>query len=278
MTSSNAEQLEYWNSAGGARWVAHQEALDRMVRPFGEAALARVAPGAGEHALDVGCGCGATLLALAQAVGPTGSVTGIDPSRPMLARARMRINEATLIEGDASTHPFARKFDLIFSRFGVMFFADPVAAFRHLAEALAPGGRLGFVCWRDPAENPWVSVPVAAVRRALPHLPPLYAADPSAPGPFSLARPGRVEEVLHAAGFREVAYTPFDAEFELSTEGPLHAARVSLVTGPASRLLADASPQEQERAIAALAEDLGPHAVQGRVALRGATWTVLARA
>ncbi|MET0341038.1 MAG: class I SAM-dependent methyltransferase [Polyangiales bacterium] len=277
MTSSNTEQLDYWNNAGGARWVAHQETLDRMVRPFGEAALARLAPRPGEHALDVGCGCGDTLLALAGAVGSTGSVTGIDPSRPMLARARARIGEADLIDGDASTHSFTRRFDLIFSRFGVMFFADPIAAFRHLSEALAPGGRLGFVCWRDPAENPWVSVPVAAVRRALPHLPPLYSADPNTPGAFSLARPGRVDEVLRAAGFSEVAAEPFDAEFALSSDGPLDAARVALVTGPASRLLADASPDDRERAIAALAEDLVPHSIGGRVALRGAAWSVLAR-
>ena len=206
-TPSNHEQQEYWNRAGGERWVAHQEALDETVRPFGQAALTRLALQAGEHVLDVGCGCGETLLEIGRLVGQQGSVTGIDLSLPMLARARERAPFATLIAGDASAQPFARKFDALYSRFGVMFFGDPVGAFRHLADALSPDGRLSFACWRKAADNPWAALPVAAVRTVLPNAGLQGQNDPDSPGPFAFAKRERIEEVRVV--LRGAAWTVF---------------------------------------------------------------------
>src|SRR5690349_6280035 len=152
MTSidGNREQTEYWNGAAAARWVEHQVALDRALSPFGDAALERLAPCPGDHVVDVGCGSGATLLDLSPRVGSTG----------------------TLLEADAAEHAFAPSFHALFSRFGVMFFADPLRAFQNLKRALVPGGRLVFACWQGLADNPWCAVPLAAAREALGELPP----------------------------------------------------------------------------------------------------------
>lgn len=276
--TDNTEQRDYWNGAGGERWVTHQEALDRMVGPFGRAALERLAPRAGEHVLDVGCGCGDTLVALAIAVGPSGSVTGIDLSVPMLARARERLPAATLVAGDASTHRFDRAFDAVYSRFGVMFFADPVAAFAHLRAALVTGGRLGFACWRAPAENTWGSLPVAAIRTALPDLPVGIQDRPDGPGPFALADRDTVGRILRDAGFAAIAIEPFDAEVELASTGLEDAVRFTLTAGPAARLIAQASAEEKAKAAVAVRAALAPHQRGERVALHGAAWLVTARA
>jgi SAM-dependent methyltransferase len=250
-THSNSDQQEYWNRAGGERWVKHQEVLDQMVRPFGKAALERLAVRAGEHVLDVGCGCGDTLIELGRAAGERGSVTGIDLSEPMLARARERVAAATLIAGDASEHPFGRKFDAIYSRFGVMFFGVPVAAFSHLAAALAPAGRLAFVCWRSPEENPWASLAFSAVRSALP----------------DVALPW--QDAIDIAAF--------DADVVLSNTGLADAVRFTLTAGPASRLLAEASPAQKQSVEEALGRSLAPHLNGDRLALPGASWSVLAK-
>jgi ubiquinone/menaquinone biosynthesis C-methylase UbiE len=275
-TPSNHEQQEYWNHAGGERWVRHQDALDQMVRPFGDAALARLLLRAGEHVLDLGCGCGDTLSELARSVGERGSVTGIDLSVPMLARARQRAPFATLIEGDASAHAFARKFDAMYSRFGVMFFADAIAAFRHLAQALVPGGRIAFACWRTPADNPWVTLPIAAVRAALPNVVPPAQDTSGGPGPFSFSKPSRIEEVLRAAGFATVDVAPLDSEVTLSDTGLGAAVECVLTVTPVSRLVAGVTSEERARAAEAVARVLEPHLRGEQLGLRGGAWTVSA--
>ncbi len=276
-TATNNDQHEYWNRAGGERWVAHQVALDAMVRPFGAAALARLAAQPGEHVLDIGCGCGDTLLQLAQSVGERGSVTGIDLSLPMLARARERAPFATLLEGDATMQTFARRFDALFSRFGVMFFPDPIQAFGHLASALRAGGRLAFVCWRAPAENPWVSLPVEAARDVRPDVVFPWQGDPESPGPFSFARRERIAEVLGAAGFTAVDIEAFDSEVVLSHTGLAAAVQFALTVGPAARLVAEATPEQRARIEQAVAGAFAPHMRDERLLLRGAAWVVAAQ-
>jgi SAM-dependent methyltransferase len=277
--SGNHEQLEYWDGVGGQRWTAQQDALDRMVRPFGLAAIERLAPRSGEHVLDVGCGCGDTLLALSERVGERGSVTGVDLSKQMLARARERIPRATLIAGDVTEVAFERRFDALFSRFGVMFFADPIAAFARLRGLLVdpPIGRIAFVCWRVQAENGWGTVPFAAVRAAVPEAALGVMDRADGPGPFAFADRDHVASVLRAAGFSNIDLVPFDAEVELSTTGLEQAARFSITAGPAARLLAQATPEQKARAAAFVAEALAPYEKNGRVTLPGAAWTVLAR-
>ena len=199
---ANTEQREYWNEQAGPTWVRNQERLDAQIQPWGELALNALAAAPGEAVLDVGCGCGATSLALAAQVGPEGRVVGLDLSGPMLARARERAAaegraNVSFLQADAQTHAFAPEFDALFSRFGVMFFDDPPAAFANLAGALRPGGRLSFACWQGREQNGWVSIPMAALIGEV-ELPPPPA--PDAPGPFALGDPDRLRALLEGAG------------------------------------------------------------------------------
>ena len=203
----NAQQIQYWNDTG-PRWVAQQNVIDDQIRQLGRLAMDRSTVQPGERVLDVGCGCGDTTVELAGRVAPGGTVTGIDISAPMLERARERARTqgaaARFELADAQTHAFAPAIvDVIFSRFGVMFFTDPTAAFANLRRALTPGGRLAFVCWQALPDNPWMFVPLGAALQYLP-TPPLPG--PDAPGPFSFADPGRVRTILAGAGFRDVAF------------------------------------------------------------------------
>jgi SAM-dependent methyltransferase len=206
MTEANADQAAFWNAQPGQNWVAFQAALDAQLVEVTDRLLAACAARPGERVLDVGCGAGGSTLALADAVGPKGHVLGLDLSEPLLARAEARRRERGLAQvrferGDAQDHPFASAaFDLAASRFGTMFFADPVAAFRNIARALAPGGRLAFVAWAGPEHNPWFAIPQ---RLAIARLGPVEPAPPDAPGPMALRDAARVTGLLAAAGLRD---------------------------------------------------------------------------
>ncbi len=274
----NAEQIEFWNGEQSAKWVTNQDRLDALIEPFGVRAMddAKVAPG--ERALDIGCGCGTTSLALGELVGPDGSVLGIDVSAPMLARAAERAREASQAHvafenADAQTHAFAPgSRDVAFSRFGVMFFADPTRAFANVRKALRPGGRLSFACWRSVPENGWVVVPMSALSKVVDPPPP---PEPGAPGPFSFADADRVREILKEAGFEAIDIDAHDEKLVLG-DGLEDAVDFSLSNGPASRLMLDATPEQRVRATEVVREALAPHARDGGVALPGAAWRVMA--
>ena len=172
-TAANADQQEYWNTVAGPRWVGLAGFVEKRVQKVNDLLLARSAVAPGEKVIEVGCGTGAATVPLAEAVGDTGEVVGIDISEPMLAAARERISQSglsniTLLRADAQVHAFEpNRFDLIASRFGVMFFADPVAAFRNLLGAMRPGGRLCFACWAALAENRHWLIPYEVAIRHL---------------------------------------------------------------------------------------------------------------
>jgi len=276
--AANLSQIEYWNGPAAERWAIHQEALDRALEPFGLAVLERAGIRPGERVLDIGCGCGATTLAIADRIGESGHVLGIDVSSRMLAEAARRTagrSNVALLETDAATHPFSPSADVIASRFGVMFFDRPVEAFRNLRGALASAGRLAFACWRAPSENPWVSVPMNAALRRVGAQPPT---GPDEPGPFSFADRGRVEGILRAAGFAAVRVEPFDADVVLSIAGVEPALEFAITAGPAGRLLADAPPGVAEAVREDLRNELVRAAAGGRVALGGAVWIASATA
>jgi SAM-dependent methyltransferase len=276
--SANAAQIAYWNDAGGRSWVERQEAQEPQLAPISETLLARAAVKPGARVIDVGCGMGATTEALARQVGAAGHVLGIDVSEPMLMRARARIAAGAPIEfvqADATAYPFPpQSFDLAVSRFGVMFFAEPAKSFANLRRALKLDGRLAFVCWRRPDENPWLTLPM---RAALEHAPPMPQPGPEDPGPSSFASEGRVRRILGDAGFQAIALEPKDFEFDLGRgQGLDAAATTALRVGPASRALQGQPPAVVEAARDAIRRVLAPYVAGARVALPGAIWIVTA--
>jgi SAM-dependent methyltransferase len=233
---ANADQIKFWNGPGGQKWAAHQSDMDRNLADVTAALLPFAAAKPGERVLDIGCGAGQTSHLLAAAIGPTGHVTGVDISAPLLANARARAaTNETFIEADAAFHAFKPEFDLIFSRFGVMFFDDPPSAFANIRKGLKPGGRLAFVCWRPAQENEWVTVPALAAR---PFLPPQPPPDPLAPGPFAFADSARVEKILSAAGFRDVQTKKLDGVMNLGASSDEAAFQMTNL-GPLSRALGE---------------------------------------
>ena len=277
-TGPNAQQVEDRNSPIAQTWVKLQTRLDRLFQPLTEVALQHAAPQSGERAIDIGCGCGATVLELARRVGTGGHVLGVDISAPMLNLARRRATEAgysqaTLIEADLATYGFpSQSFDLAFSRFGVMFFADPVAAFANLRAALKPGGRLVFACFRPLAENPWVLEPLTAVQHLLP---PSPAPGPEEPGQFAFADPDRVRRILTAAGFHNVTLTGHDPDMRLGDAK--QAADMSSQIGPIARALMGAPESLRTAVLEALATAYRRFDGPDGVTLPGANWIVAAK-
>ena len=279
MSNPNTGQIADWNGEQGRRWVEFQQHLDRMIEPFGDAAMKAADVQPGERVLDVGCGCGSTSLALARAVGPTGRVLGIDVSRQMLdAARRLAATQATLpldlVEADAAVDTLPGAQDLLYSRFGLMFFDQPAAALRHLRGALRPGGRCAFVCWGAPRDNPWAMAPLMAARQALGHNPP--PADPLAPGPFAFADAERLRGLLAEAGFAGIGIERFDAPVTLGAsarEAALHCLQI----GPVSRLAREVGAAQEPLIRDAIEQALAPRATaDGSVSLAGSTWVVRA--
>jgi len=273
---TNAAQVELWNSEEAAHWVRDQDRYDRMLAPFAAALLDALDLAPTARVLDVGCGTGPTTCAVARAV-PKGHARGLDISRQMIEAARQRATEAKLTNvtfdvGDAQTQPFEPETDVVMSRFGVMFFDDATAAFTNLRNALAPGGRVGFVCWQDLFVNEWMAVPGLAAAEHVP-LPPFGA--PDEPGPFSFGDPDRVRSVLADAGFVDVTVEPFETTILLGGGGSLDDATTFLrSTGMARTLFADAEPDVVERAVAGVRTALEPYLTPDGVRIGAAAWIV----
>lgn len=278
--AANQEQIDYWNGQAAQVWTAFADRLDAMLEPLGRAAMAQLEPQPGERILDIGCGAGATSLALAEALGAEGLVVGVDVSEPLTGLARARAGEDARVRfhtADASAADLEEApFDAAFSRFGVMFFEDPAAAFTRLRAQLKPGGRLAFICWRPLFENSWALAPLEAALPLLPKTP--EAPDPNAPGPFAFADSGRVETILSEAGWSSIGVLPWDGLMTLPGEDSAEAAEFALEVGPLARLIREQGADLDE-VRAALIERLAQNAgSDGRVRLSGAAWIVTARA
>lgn len=235
--SPTSLQSEYWRSA--QKWVDCQVQLDAVMQPALDRLLSEAALQPGERVLDIGCGTGASTMAAARAVGPSGHVAGADISEIMLDLAHERTSQAGLqnvsyAAGDAQTHAFPEAgYDKIISRFGVMFFADAVAAFRNIAGALKPGGRMIFLAWAGPDGNPWFSVPSKAAIEVLGKPAPT---DPRAPGPMAFQERDYVTTILENAGWREIAIR--EVAVDLTPQGTVaEIAEFATRLGPATRII-----------------------------------------
>jgi SAM-dependent methyltransferase len=277
--ADNSEQIAEWNGALGQRWVAMQREIDRVVVPFGDAALKAAAPQLGERVIDIGCGCGDTSIEIARTVGKAGAVLGIDVSRPMLevARARgalERLAHLAFREGDASEADLPANTELLFSRFGVMFFSQPSQAFTHLRKSLRTGGRCVFVCWRAPRDNAWAMAPLSAARTAMGVTP--APADPDAPGPFAFADEERLRPILASAGLGAIEVQRFDSAITLGAT-PRSAAEFAVQIGPVSRLMREVGIEHLPVVLDAVERTLAPLAApDGHVSLNGSAWIVSA--
>lgn len=280
-TGPNAQQIAYWNEQAGPRWVRLQALLDTQLAPLGEAMMDTLALAPGERVLDVGCGCGDTTLAIARRVGATGSVTGLDVSGVMVERARQRARDAGLTNvhfeiADAQTHRFEPGgFDALFSRFGVMFFTDPVAAFTNLRAALRPGGRLGFVCWQAMQHNAWLMEPlkVAVQHLVMPAPPP-----PDAPGPFAFADPDRVRAIVSGAGFAAVAIDDRSSQLTLGPGADIdQVADFLMQMGPTAAALREADAEVQRQVTSEMRAMLVTYQTADGVQMPAKAWMVTAR-
>ena len=258
----------FWSQDGGASWAAMQPLMDRLYQGVADAVIEAADPGAGGAVLDIGCGGGATTLAMARRVAPGGHCLGVDVSPALIAMAQASRGDepASFRLGDAQVYPFeAAAFDVAMSRFGVMFFDDPVAAFTNIRRAVKADGKLAFACWRSPADNPLVQIPMQAVAPLLPQGLPAPP-PPGSPGRFAFADPDRVRGILEASGWRDIVIAPLDSPSPLSVD---ELVAVSLRTLP---------DDLRDQARAAAAEKLQPYVVDGVVPMVSACWLVTARA
>ena len=274
---ANTDMAEYWNGRPADVWVTEAEHFDTMLAPFGRRLLTAAVLEPGERVLDVGCGNGAVSLEAARAVGPSGRVTGVDLSAPMLGVARRRAEEQGIdvdfVQGDAQTASFDQPFDVVVSRFGVMFFDDPEVAFANLARAARPGGRLCFVCWQEMFANEWIAVPAMAMvaHVGIPELP-----EPGAPGPFALADAERTRGLLESAGWSEVTVEEHKDGMRMGRD-PEDVVAFMLSDEMGRRLVEGKDPEAVQAGTEATLEALRPYATPDGVVLGGAYWLVTAR-
>jgi SAM-dependent methyltransferase len=274
---ANTGMAEYWNGRPAEVWVTEAERFDAMLAPFGRRLLTSAVLEPGERVLDVGCGNGALSLDAARAVGPDGQVTGLDLSAPMLEVARRRAEEQGLdvsfVQGDAQTVSFDRAFDIVLSRFGVMFFDAPQMAFANLAKATRPGGRLCFVCWQEMFANEWIAVPSMAMvaHVGIPELP-----EPGAPGPFALADAGRTKDLVESAGWSEVTVDACGERMRMGRD-PEDVVAFMLSDEMGRRVVEGKDPEAVQAGTQATLEALRPYATPEGVELGGACWLVTAR-
>ncbi len=274
---TNEEQIALWNDAAGRAWVELQETLDRVLEPFEALLVKAVAARRAQRVLDIGCGTGSTTLAIARQLGPKGSAVGIDISEPMIALAKQRAERESVpprfICADAQTHAFEpASFDMIVSRFGVMFFDDPVRAFANLRRAAAPKADLHVIAWRSPADNPFMTT---AERAAAPFLPEMPARRPEEPGQFGFADRGRVTSILEKSGWAEIDIQPLDVSCTMpETELGPYITRL----GPLGRVLPELDEKTRSRVIDTVLAAFDPYVHGADVRFMAACWTIGARA
>lgn len=279
----NREQSVLWNGPGGRAWVEAQAVLDDMFRPFETLLVEAVASAdSTAHVLDVGCGTGSTTLAMARQLGARGRCTGLDISEPMTALARQRaeheslhetgLHETRFVCADAQVHAFeSASFDMIVSRFGVMFFEDPVAAFANLRRAAKPGAKLACIVWRSPADNPFMTAAERAAAPLLPHLPPRQ---PGVPGQFAFADRARVTQILADSGWVDIEIQPLDVRCTLSEADLM---RYISRLGPVGQLLQQLDEPGRAKVLDVMRPAFAPYVRAGQASYTAACWMVAAR-
>jgi SAM-dependent methyltransferase len=270
------EQAKLWNGSAGCAWVEAQTLLDRILQPFEDLLVAAVCASGARRVLDVGCGTGSTTRGIARLLDANRACVGVDISEQMIATARMLAEQegvpAKFICADAQTHAFERaSFDMIMSRFGVMFFADPVRAFANLRDAASKDATLCFIAWRSPAENRFMTTAERAAAHLLPNLPARRA---DAPGQFGFADARRVQSILAESGWTDIDIQPIDIECTLpESELSRYGARL----GPVGVALRELDPRTRYEVVAVVRKAFEPYVRGDEVSFTASCWRVDAR-
>ena len=278
MSEVNKNQRDFWSGKGGDIWVERQNAMDTMLSPLGEAALNKLNLNEGENVLDIGCGCGHTTLNIAKRISPDGQVTGLDISEPMLKRAKESANEMSISNAsfncvDVQTDDMGEEvYSAAFSRFGVMFFEDPVAAFCNINKSLITGASLSFVCWQSPALNPWQSLFIEAVKKYV----DLPSPPPRSPSPFAFMESEYVSSILEESNFQNIMIEGHEAEVNMFSERSLSDSVKDYISiNPVvSGMLKDSTEQEKTEIINSAIEAFSPYYSAKGLMFPSATWLV----
>ena len=281
MTEANIDQKNFWSGKGGGVWVQRQQAMDTMLRPLGEAALQKLELNEDTNVLDIGCGCGNTTLSIAEKIKPTGRVTGLDISEPMLQRARESARELSLENTffqclDVQTEDIGvNSFNAAFSRFGVMFFEDSIAAFTNINKSLVSGSPLSFVCWQSPIQNPWQSLFVQEVKKFI----DLPAPPPRSPGPFAFMESDYVNSILENSNFENIEIEGHEAEVNMFSGRSLSDSVNDYISiNPVvSEMLKDTSNELKQEIINAAIEVFSPYYSDKGLIFPSSTWLVTAK-
>ena len=280
MSDANKDQKDFWSGKGGDIWVKRQQAMDTMLNPLGEAALKKLELNEDSNVLDIGCGCGNTTLSIAEKIKPSGRVTGLDISKPMLQRAiesaQNRSLENTSFQClDVQTEDFGvNTFNAAFSRFGVMFFEDPVAAFRNINESLLPRSPLSFICWQSPIQNPWQSLFVQEVKKFI----DLPSPPPRSPGPFAFMESDYVNSILENSNFENVEIVGYEAKVNMFSGRSLSDAvkDYTSINPVVTEMLKDSTEELKERILNSVIEVFSPYFSEKGLIFSSATWIVTA--
>ena len=278
MSEVNKNQRDFWSGKGGDIWVERQNAMDTMLSHLGEAALNKLNLNEGENVLDIGCGCGHTTLNIAKRISPDGQVTGLDISEPMLKRAKESANEMSISNAsfncvDVQTDDIGEEvYSAAFSRFGVMFFEDPVAAFCNINKSLITGASLSFVCWQSPTVNPWQSLFVQEVKKFI----DLPSPPPRSPGPFAFMESEYVSSILEESNFQNIMIEGHDAEVNMFSGRSLSDSVKDYISiNPVvSGMLKDSTEQEKTEIINSAIEAFSPYYSAKGLMFPSATWLV----
>jgi ubiquinone/menaquinone biosynthesis C-methylase UbiE len=278
MSEVNKNQRDFWSGKGGDIWVERQNAMDTMLSPLGEAALNKLNLNEGENVLDIGCGCGHTTLNIAKRISPDGQVTGLDISEPMLKRAKESANEMSISNAsfncvDVQTDDIGEEvYSAAFSRFGVMFFEDPIAAFHNINKSLITGASLSFVCWQSPALNPWQSLFIEAVKKYV----DLPSPPPRSPSPFAFMESEYVSSILEESNFQNIMIEGHEAEVNMFSGRSLSDSVKDYISiNPVvSGMLKDSTEQEKTEIINSAIEAFSPYYSAKGLMFPSATWLV----
>ena len=281
MSEVNKNQKDFWAGKGGDIWVERQNAMDTMLSPLGEAALNKLNFNEEENVLDIGCGCGHTTLNIAKRIGPSGNVTGLDISEPMLKRAKESAVEMSITNTlfkcvDVQTEDLGDQiYSAAFSRFGVMFFEDSIAAFKNINKSLISGGYLSFVCWQSPAVNPWQSLFIQEVKKFL----DLPSPPPRSPGPFAFMESEYVSSILEESKFQDITIEGHEAEVNMFSGRSLSDSVKDYISiNPVvTQMLKESSENQIAEIVNSGIEAFSPYYSEKGLIFPSATWLVTAR-